>query len=173
MRRSAIIKNDFAIVLAVIVVLAVLAVVLTLRGHLGKIEAAAQAASAPSASDQGKKDEGKEVTTKSGLKYIDLKVGNGDKAQVGSTVSVEYVGRFKSNGEKFDSSADHGKPLTFTIGEKKVIDGWEEGVQGMKVGGKRKLFVPFKLGYGDAGYGIVPPKADLVFEIELLGVKNP
>ncbi len=175
MSRTAFVKNDFAVVLAVIVVLAILAVVLTLRGHLGKQEAAAKSTSGVTA-DQGKDDstqEQKEVTTKSGLKYIDLKVGTGEKAQVGSTVSVEYVGRFKTSGEKFDSSADQGKPLTFTLGERKVIAGWEEGIPGMKIGGKRKLIVPYKLAYGDTGKGIIPPKADLVFEIELLAVKNP
>ena len=114
--------------------------------------------------------EGKEVTTSSGLQYIDLKVGTGATAQAGQTVSVHYTG-WLENGKKFDSSVDRGQPFSFPLGAGRVIKGWDEGVQGMKVGGKRKLMIPSKLGYGTRGAGgAIPPNATLIFEVELLGV---
>jgi FKBP-type peptidyl-prolyl cis-trans isomerase len=114
--------------------------------------------------------EGKEVTTSSGLKYIDLKVGLGPTAQAGQTVSVHYTG-WLENGKKFDSSVDRGQPFSFPLGAGRVIKGWDEGVQGMKVGGKRKLIIPSQLGYGARGAGAaIPPNAKLIFEVELLGV---
>ena len=113
--------------------------------------------------------EGKEVTTSSGLQYVDLKVGNGATAQAGKTVTVHYTG-WLENGKKFDSSVDRGQPFSFPLGAGRVIKGWDEGVQGMKVGGKRKLIIPSNLGYGARGAGgAIPPHATLIFEVELLG----
>jgi peptidylprolyl isomerase len=112
------------------------------------------------------------VTNPSGLKYVDLKVGTGKTAEPGDTVEVQYTGWLK-NGKKFDSSYDHGgEPFSFTIGKGQVIKGWDEGVAGMKEGGKRKLMIPPDLGYGARGSGkVIPPNADLIFEVELLKVK--
>lgn len=116
------------------------------------------------------------MTTKpSGLKYADLTVGKGQEAKAGDTVKVDYTGwlyQKGTRGAKFDSSKDRDKPFIFTIGEGKVIKGWEEGVKGMKVGGKRELIIPPSIGYGARGFGPIPPNATLNFEIELLGVKQ-
>jgi FKBP-type peptidyl-prolyl cis-trans isomerase len=120
---------------------------------------------------EGKKDkEKKEVTTKSGLKYTDLKEGTGAKAKKGDKVVVHYTG-WLTSGKKFDSSVGR-TPFEFTLGAGKVIKGWDEGVAGMKVGGKRKLVIPPDLGYGKRGAGgVIPPNATLVFEVELLKIK--
>ena len=120
--------------------------------------------------DKEKQDE-KVVTTKSGLKYIDQKEGSGEKAKAGDTVVVHYTGWLK-NGKKFDSSVDRGEPFTFPLGAGRVIKGWDEGVAGMKVGGKRKLIIPPELGYGQRGAGgVIPPDAELTFEVELLRIR--
>lgn len=112
-----------------------------------------------------------EVTTPSGLKYVDQTVGTGDVAIVGKNVSVHYTG-WLENGKKFDSSVDRGQPFSFPLGAGRVIKGWDEGVQGMKVGGKRKLTIPSDLGYGSRGAGgVIPPNATLIFDVELLGVR--
>ncbi len=114
--------------------------------------------------------EGNEVTTSSGLQYIDLTIGAGATAQAGKNVSVHYTG-WLENGKKFDSSVDRGRPFSFPLGVGRVIKGWDEGVQGMKVGGKRKLIIPSNLGYGARGAGeAIPPNATLIFEVELLGM---
>ncbi len=113
---------------------------------------------------------GTEITTASGLQYVELTVGNGETAQPGQTVIVHYTG-WLENGKKFDSSLDRGQPFSFPLGTGRVIKGWDEGVQGMKVGGKRKLIIPSNLGYGARGAGaVIPPHATLIFEVELLGV---
>ena len=112
-----------------------------------------------------------EVTTASGLKYVDLIVGTGREAAAGDLVSVHYTG-WLTNGTKFDSSVDRREPFSFPLGGGKVIRGWDEGVAGMKVGGKRKLTIPPQLGYGSRGAGgVIPPNATLVFDVELLEIK--
>jgi FKBP-type peptidyl-prolyl cis-trans isomerase FkpA len=123
--------------------------------------AAPGAAAAPSAP----------VTTASGLKIEELAVGSGALAEKGRAVSVHYTG-WLTDQTKFDSSLDRGQPFEFTLGQGQVIRGWDEGVEGMKVGGKRRLTIPPDLGYGERGAGgVIPPNATLVFEVELLGVK--
>jgi len=105
------------------------------------------------------------------LKIEDLAEGTGDGAVAGDTVSVHYTG-WLTDGTKFDSSLDSGQPFEFGLGQGEVIQGWDEGVAGMKVGGKRKLVIPPAMGYGDAGAGgVIPPNATLVFEVELLAIK--
>ena len=104
------------------------------------------------------------------LQITDIEVGNGAEATSGNKVQVHYTG-WLTNGDKFDSSLDRGTPFEFTLGRGMVIKGWDQGVQGMKVGGKRKLEIPPELGYGARGAGgLIPPNATLVFEVELLGV---
>lgn len=111
------------------------------------------------------------TTTPSGLKYRDHVVGTGPEARAGHDVSVHYTGTL-TDGRKFDSSHDRGRPFQFPLGEGRVIRGWDEGVAGMKVGGKRTLVIPPELGYGSRGAGsVIPPGATLVFEVELLGVQ--
>ena len=110
------------------------------------------------------------ITTSSGLKYIDEVVGEGDSPARGKKVRVHYTGRL-TDGKKFDSSVDRGQPFEFIIGVGQVIRGWDEGVASMKVGGKRQLIIPPDLGYGARGAGsAIPPNAELVFDVELLGV---
>ena len=114
-------------------------------------------------------------TLESGLKIEDTRVGVGPEAVSGKKVSVHYTGwLWKDNekGTKFDSSVDRGEPFEFNLGAHQVIAGWDQGVAGMKVGGKRTLTIPSKLGYGARGAGgAIPPNSDLVFDVELLGVK--
>jgi FKBP-type peptidyl-prolyl cis-trans isomerase len=105
------------------------------------------------------------------LKIEDLKVGTGAEAVAGKKVSVHYTG-WLTDGKKFDSSVDRGEPFKFNLGAGQVIQGWDKGVAGMKVGGKRKLTIPSQLGYGERGAGgVIPPNATLVFDVELLGVE--
>ena len=127
------------------------------------------AAAAPSAGPTAVT--GKPVTTASGLQYYDLKVGSGDVAAVGDIVRVHYTG-WLTDGTKFDSSLDRKEPLRFWLGKGQVIKGWDEGVTGMKVGGKRQLRIPSKIGYGERGNGNIPPNADLVFDVELVSVSK-
>ncbi len=113
----------------------------------------------------------KEISTPSGLKYVELIEGTGATPKTGQTTTVHYTG-WLTNGTKFDSSVDRGEPFKFPIGMGRVIKGWDEGVATMKVGGKRKLIIPPSLGYGARGAGnVIPPNAELVFEVELLGVQ--
>jgi len=111
------------------------------------------------------------VTMQDGLKVEDLAVGSGAEVKQGQRAVVHYTG-WLENGTKFDSSRDRGQPFTFTVGAGDVIKGWDEGVVGMHVGGKRRLTVPSDLGYGPRGYpGVIPPNATLIFEVELLDAK--
>ena len=109
------------------------------------------------------------------LKTEDAKVGDGAEAVAGKSVSVHYTGQLDEAGQpgkKFDSSVDRGTPFSFALGSGMVIKGWDQGVAGMKVGGKRRLFIPAELGYGARGAGAaIPPNAALIFDVELLGVK--
>jgi FKBP-type peptidyl-prolyl cis-trans isomerase FkpA len=136
---------------------------------LGLLVLAASAGRGDDKKDDKKKEE-KVITTKSGLKYVDQKVGDGKEAKDGDTVVVHYTGWLK-DGKKFDSSHDRKEPFEFKIGGR-VIKGWNEGVPGMKVGGKRKLIIPAELAYGARGAGDdIPPNAELTFEVELLEIK--
>jgi len=110
------------------------------------------------------------VKTESGLQYWDIKVGVGQEAKSGDKVKVHYTGWFTS-GKKFDSSVDAQQPYSFTLGQGNVIKGWDEGVAGMKVGGKRQLRIPPELAYGEQGYkGVIPPNSTLIFDVQLLAV---
>lgn len=121
----------------------------------------------PAFAAQGTK---KTVTTASGLRYTDVIIGKGASPTVGKQVTVHYTGTLE-NGRKFDSSVDRNEPFSFTIGVGQVIKGWDEGVMTMKAGGKRKLIIPSKLGYGSRGAGsVIPPNATLLFDVELLNV---
>ena len=142
---------------------------------LGLLVLAALAAACSQSSGSGGAGSGgggQQVTTPSGLKYTDLTVGNGAEAKAGQTAVVHYTG-WLMDGKKFDSSKDRGQPFSFPLGGGRVIRGWDEGVVGMKVGGKRELIIPPELGYGARGTpgGPIPPNATLKFEVELLDLK--
>lgn len=120
--------------------------------------------------DQGESDL-ETITTDSGLQYQDLVVGSGAAAKPGDIVSVHYTG-WLEDGTKFDSSLDRNTPFEFQLGARQVIAGWDEGVAGMQVGGKRKLIIPAELGYGSRGAGnVIPANATILFEVELLEIK--
>ena len=115
------------------------------------------------------------ITTDSGLQYIELTEGQGDVAKAGQNVTVHYTGWLRNDdgtkGAKFDSSKDRNDPFEFALGAGMVIRGWDEGVEGMKIGGVRQLIIPAELGYGSRGAGgAIPPNATLIFDVELLGV---
>ncbi len=111
------------------------------------------------------------VTESAPLRYIEVQLGTGAPAKPGQEYTVHYTGWLR-DGVKFDSSVDAGKPLKFVQGRRQVIAGWEMGFEGMKVGGKRRLFLPYALAYGENGRGKIPPKAELIFDVELLDVKD-
>lgn len=181
MKRTGFFKQEILYVFIAIVILGVLAVFLTFRSNPDSLTdriknevsfSNTQAPpAAPAVSEDIPKDKQKEVTTESGLKYTDLATGSGDKAKIGSKVAVIYTGYFKS-GEKFDSNV--GKAAyNVTIGEGRVIKGWEIGLLGMQAGSKRKLHIPFQLAYGEAGQPpVIPPRSDLYFDIEVVSVTN-
>jgi peptidylprolyl isomerase len=111
------------------------------------------------------------VETQSGLMYVPVKDGSGPAVTSGATVQVHYTGMF-TNGKKFDSSRDRGKPIEFVLGKGQVIKGWDIGIEGMKKGEARQLLIPYPLAYGDQGYpGAIPPKSTLIFDVELVGFK--
>jgi FKBP-type peptidyl-prolyl cis-trans isomerase len=113
---------------------------------------------------------GKSKSTHSDVEYWDIVVGTGKTAVLGKKVVVHYTG-WMTNGKKFDSSVDRMEPYTFTLGAKEVIKGWDEGIVGMKEGGKRQLKVPATAAYGSRGRGPIPPNATLIFDVELLAVR--
>jgi FKBP-type peptidyl-prolyl cis-trans isomerase len=138
---------------------------------LAALPVLAQSNSSKSDTSAPTKVTGKPHTGLGGLQYWDIKEGTGATAASGHTVSVHYTG-WLTNGKKFDSSVDRGEPFKFQLGAGQVIKGWDEGVAGMKVGGKRQLRIPPELGYGDRGAGgVIPPNATLIFDVELLGVQ--
>ena len=143
---------------------------LTALALLASLGAVAGAVSTPALAQ-----EGKTMTTASGLTIADTKVGSGAEARPGNNCSMHYTGWLYENGAKgakFDSSLDRGEPFEFPLGAGRVIKGWDEGVAGMKVGGKRTLIIPPQLGYGARGAGgVIPPNATLMFDVELLDVK--
>ncbi len=106
------------------------------------------------------------------MRYIDVAVGTGKPAEAGKVFVVQYTG-WLVDGTKFDSSRDRPEPLSFEQGKRKVIPGWDAGFEGMRVGGKRRLFIPYQLAYGEKGRNKIPPKAELIFDVELVDVKEP
>ncbi len=115
---------------------------------------------------------GQEITTSSGLKYVDHILGTGPTPKAGQTIVVHYTGRLEDS-TKFDSSLDRGQPFVFQVGVGKVIKGWDEGIMTMGVGGKRTLTIPSHLAYGQRGAGnVIPPNATLIFDVELLEIRK-
>jgi FKBP-type peptidyl-prolyl cis-trans isomerase FkpA len=141
---------------------------------LAIVTAMAAAFAAPLAANA--QSAGAAMTTPSGLKITDTKVGTGAEPKQGQTCVMHYTGWLYeggAKGKKFDSSVDRGQPFEFPLGQHRVIAGWDEGVATMKVGGKRTLIIPPELGYGARGAGgVIPPNATLIFDVELLGVKG-
>jgi FKBP-type peptidyl-prolyl cis-trans isomerase len=149
---------------------AAIAILVGLTAVFALGQSAARKSTAPN-TNAPTKVTGDGVKSASGLVYWDIRVGNGQVAKEGSHVRVHYTG-WLTTGKKFDSSVDAGKPFDFTIGNSEVIKGWEEGVAGMKVGGKRQLRIPPALAYGTQGYpGAIPANATLIFDVQLLGVQ--
>jgi FKBP-type peptidyl-prolyl cis-trans isomerase len=149
------------------------AVVLAMTAAFAIAQTAAKKPAAPARPNTSSptKVTGDGVKTDSGLQYWEIRVGNGQVAKEGSRVRVHYTG-WLTTGKKFDSSVDADRPFDFTIGNAEVIKGWEQGIAGMKVGGKRQLRIPPELGYGAEGYPPdIPPNATLIFDVQLLGVQ--
>jgi FKBP-type peptidyl-prolyl cis-trans isomerase FkpA len=135
-----------------------------LNGSSDSSTTTSQASSIPSVAPQT------QATNQNKLQVTDEKIGTGAAVKKGDTVEINYVGTL-TNGTKFDASADHGGAFTTQIGVGQVIKGWDEGIIGMKVGGKRKLVIPPSLGYGDQAVGSIPPNSTLIFQVELVGIK--
>jgi peptidylprolyl isomerase len=138
----------------------------TLLAAITAISAFAQ----PKIPDSIPRVEGK-VTTQYAMRYIDVAVGDGKLAEPGKVYFVHYTG-WLYDGTQFDSSRGKPEPLNFEQGKRKVIAGWDSGFEGMRVGGKRRLLIPYQLAYGEKGRGKIPPKADLIFDVELMDVKD-
>jgi FKBP-type peptidyl-prolyl cis-trans isomerase len=151
--------------------IAAVAIIVMLAAMFAAAQSTTKKSTAPN-TNAPTKVTGDGVRTPDGLVYWDIRVGTGEVAKEGSRVRVHYTG-WLTNGKKFDSSVDAGQPFDFRIGNGEVIKGWEEGVAGMKVGGKRQLRIPPALGYGAEGTpgGPIPPNANLIFDIQLLGVQ--
>lgn len=150
-------KGQIIGLLSLIVIAVIIAAFMLARAAVKPVTEKQPVTSQPQASQQG-------------LQKEDLTVGNGDEAVAGKKVTVNYVGTL-TNGTKFDSSYDRNQPFSFNLGAGEVIQGWDQGVVGMKVGGKRKLVIPPELGYGGQAAGSIPPNSTLIFEIELLKVE--
>lgn len=112
------------------------------------------------------------VITQYSMRYIEVSIGTGKLAEPGKVYVVQYTGWLR-DGTKFDSSRDRPEPLSFEQGKRKVIPGWDAGFEGMRVGGKRRFLIPYQLAYGEKGRGKIPPKAELIFDVELMDVKDP
>ena len=133
--------------------------------------AGSPAAPAFAGQDKGPANGGHEVVTPSGVKYTDLRPGQGEEIALGKIVEVHYSG-WLEDGTKFDSSKDRDRPFTFRVGAGDALKGWDEGLLGMRVGGRRRLVIPPELGFGKQGVGgVVPPNSVLFYEFELLGVR--
>lgn len=155
-------KNNTLLIVIGIIAVVIIVVVLALGGSK----------QTNSNQPMNEQNRGATRTTSDGLQITDEVIGTGVEATAGKLVTVDYVGTL-TNGTKFDSSIDRGTPFTFTLGAGDVIKGWDEGVQGMKIGGKRKLVIPPSLAYGDRAVGgVIPANATLVFEVQLLDVKS-
>jgi FKBP-type peptidyl-prolyl cis-trans isomerase FkpA len=165
------------ILLIVIAVIVVALVWMRSSKHSGETtspsnESASTQAGVPAQNSAPTPVSGAPHKTPDGLEYWDIKTGDGPVATDGQTVTVHYTGWLASNGIKFDSSVDRNDPFQFPLGEGQVIKGWDEGVAGMKVGGKRQLRIPPSLAYGERGAGLaIPPNSTLIFDVELLKVK--
>ncbi|GJG86272.1 peptidyl-prolyl cis-trans isomerase [Gemmatimonadetes bacterium T265] len=109
------------------------------------------------------------VVTQYAMRYVDVAVGTGAPAEPGQVYTVHYTGWLR-DGTRFDSSRDRGEPIRFEQGRRRVIAGWDAGFEGMRVGGRRRLFIPYQLAYGVRGRGPIPPRAELIFDVELVGV---
>ncbi|HEY0780274.1 MAG TPA: FKBP-type peptidyl-prolyl cis-trans isomerase [Gemmatirosa sp.] len=112
------------------------------------------------------------VVTQYVMRYVDVAPGTGAPAQPGQVYAVHYTGWLR-DGTRFDSSRDRGEPIRFEQGKRRVIPGWDAGFEGMRVGGRRRLFIPYQLAYGERGRGPIPPRAELIFDVELVGVSPP
>lgn len=145
-------RNSTVIIIAVMITIAALVLIFWPRNY------------------EYKYSEDELFTKPSGVGYKELTIGKGDQALLGKTVVVKYTG-YLTDGTKIDSSAEQGKPLEFTLGKGEVIEGFDDGIFGMKVGGKRQLVIPPAAGYGEAGSGKIPPNATLVFVVKLIEVK--